>query len=134
MDKLRFINKEHLRRMDDRQLSTLFGFADAQVGQLAKLYLQESRTINELVLKIRPIFAPKEMEAKEEMFTLQKIIADAPMIDDFNDFKRYLSKTSRLTEEEFTPLLRHLLTGANQGPELSDIYPLIKSYLLEIAS
>jgi len=134
MDKLRFINKEHLKLMDDRQLSTLFGFADAQVGQLAKLYLQESSTINELALKIRPIFAPKEMEAKEEMFTLQKIIADAPMIDDFNDFKRYLSKNSRLTEEELTPLLRHLLTGANQGPELSDIYPLIKSYLLEIAS
>ena len=30
IDKLRFINSEHLRLLDDRLLSTLFGFADAE--------------------------------------------------------------------------------------------------------
>jgi len=136
IDKIRFINREHLKRMDDKVLSSLFGFADAQVGQLVKLYLEEASTINELALKIRPIFAPKVFEGKwkEEMKTLQKIITDAPMINDFNEFKSYIIKESGLNEESLTKPLRCLLTGAEHGPELSNIYPLIKSYLLEIAS
>ena len=136
IDKLRFINREHLRGMDDKLLSSLFGFADAQVGQLVKLYLEEASTINELALKIRPIFAPKLFEGKwaEEMKIMQKIIADAPMIDDFNEFKSYLMKESGLDEESLIKPLRRLLTGVEYGPKLSHIYPLIKSYLLEIAS
>ena len=136
IDKLRFINREHLRRMDDKQLSTLFGFADADVGKLAKLYLEEASTINELALKIRPIFAPKIFECKwqEEMKVMQNIIFNAPMIDDFNAFKNYIMLESQLKEEKIIKPLRVLLTGAEHGPNLSDIYPLIKSYLLEIAS
>ncbi|MCO4845914.1 MAG: glutamate--tRNA ligase, partial [Sulfurovum sp.] len=60
IDKLRFINRKHLERMDDRQLSTLFGFADADIGKLAKLYLEEASTIKELIAKIKPIFAAKD--------------------------------------------------------------------------
>ena len=136
IDKLRFINREHLRRMDDKQLSTLFGFADADVGKLAKLYLDEASTINELALKIRPVFAAKVFEGtwKEEMKIMQDIIFNAPMIDDFNAFKNYIMLKSDLEEENLIKALRLLLTGAEHGPKLSDIYPLIKSYLLEIAS
>ena len=136
IDTLRFINREHLRRIDDKVLSSFFGFADADVGKLIKLYLEEASTINELALKIRPIFAPKifEGEWKEQMGVMQKIIADAPMINDFNDFKIYVMEHSRLKDKDFFTPLRLLLTGAQNGPELSDIYPLIKSYLLEIAS
>jgi len=43
-------------------------------------------------------------------------------------------KESGFKDENFFHPLRVLLTGAQNGPELSDIYPLIKSYLLEIAS
>jgi len=135
-DKLRFINREHLKRMDDKLLSSLFGFADADVGKLVKLYLEEASTINELALKIRPIFAPKDFESTwaEEMKIMQKIIADAPMINDFSDFSNYIMKESGLKDTHFSKPLRVLLTGAEHGPELSHIYPLIKSYLLEIAS
>lgn len=135
-DILRSINKEHLMKIEDKLLSSLFGFADADVGKLVKLYLQECCTINELALRIRPIFAPKaiENEWKEEMILLQKVIMDAPMLDTYDTFIAYLIKESGLTDEKlFTPL-RLLLTGAKHGPELSDIYPLIKSYLLEVAS
>ena len=136
IDKLRFINREHLRRMDDKLLSSLFGFADADVGKLVKLYLEEASTINELALRIRPIFAPKVFEGKwaKEMKMMQKIIADAPIINDFNAFQNYIMKESGLKDINFTKPLRLLLTGAAHGPELSNIYPLIKSYLLEIAS
>ena len=136
IDTLRLINRAHLMKIEDKQLSSLFGFADADVGKLVKLYLQEASTINELALRIRPVFAPKTFEGewKEEMQTLQKVIMDAPMIEEYDTFIAYLIKESGLTDEKlFTPL-RLLLTGAKHGPELSDIYPLIKSYLLEVAS
>ena len=136
IDELRFINREYLKNMDDKQLSSLFGFADADVGKLAKLYLDEANTINELALKIRPIFAPKIFEGKwkEEMKTLQTIIANAPMFYEYDAFLSYLSKTSGLKDDKLYKPLRILLTGAQQGPKLLEIYPYIKSYLLEIAS
>ncbi len=136
IDKLRFINTEHLKMMDDRQLSTLFGFADADIGKLVKLYLEEASTVNELESKIRPIFTAKDFEGEsaEHMRIMEKIIQDAPMIDTFDEFKSFIIKASGLKEENFLKPLRVLLTGAEHGPELSDIYPLIKPYLLEVAS
>ncbi|GIT97963.1 glutamate--tRNA ligase [Sulfurovum sp. TSL1] len=136
IDTLRFINREHLKRMDDKRLSTLFGFADADIGKLAKLYLEEVSTINELESKIKPIFAPKDFEGKwgAQMQTMEEIIQNAPMINDFNDFKAHILKESGLQGEDFFTPLRLILTGAEHGPELSRIYPLIKPYLLEVAS
>jgi glutamyl-tRNA synthetase len=136
IDKLRFINKEHLKLMADKQLSTLFGFADADIGKLAKLYLEEVSTITELESKIKPIFTAKNFECEwsNEMKIMEKIIQDAPMIKSYNDFKSYVEKESGLKDENFSKPLRLLLTGAETGPKLSDIYPLIKSYLLEVAS
>lgn len=136
IDKLRFINREHLKRIDDKLLSTLFGFADENIGKLAKLYLEEASTINELESKIEPIFAPKDFQGEwgAQMQTMEEIIQGAPMIDDFDDFKAHLVHMSGLKGEHFFKPLRLILTGAEHGPELSEIYPLIKPYLLEIAS
>ena len=80
-EKLRMINREHLRKIDDKSLSSLFGFADEDIGKLAKLYLEEASTINELASKIRPIFAPKDFssECGEQMRMIADVIADAPM-------------------------------------------------------
>jgi len=136
IDKLRFINREHLKIMDDKKLSTLFGFADADIGKLAKIYLEEASTINELESKIRPVFSPKNFDNEwgEQMRTMEKLIQQAPMIDTFDAFKSYIMKESGLKGKNFFKPLRLLLTGAEHGPELSDIYPFIKSYLLEVAS
>ncbi len=136
IDKLRFINRAHLRMMDDKQLSTLFGFADADIGKLAKVYLEEASTTKELESKIRPIFTAKNFESEwgEQMRIIAKLIQEAPMINSFDEFTSYIMKESGLKEKNFFTPLRLLLTGAHQGPELSDIYPLIKSYLLEVAS
>ena len=136
IDTLRFINREHLRRMDDKLLSKLFGFADEDIGKLAKLYLEEASTINELEAKIKSIFAPKDFESEwsAQMHTMEDIIQNAPMIDDFNEFKAHIMKESGLQGKDFYHPLRLILTGAEHGPELSEIYPLIKPYLLEVAS
>jgi glutamyl-tRNA synthetase len=136
IDKLRFINREHLKMMDDKKLSTLFGFADADIGKLAKLYLEEASTLNELEAKIKPIFSPKNFDNEwaDQMKALQAIIQNAPMIDSFDEFKSYLMKKSGLKGKQFFKPLRLLLTGAEHGPEVSEIYPLIKPYLLEVTS
>ncbi len=136
IDKLRFINAEHLKMMEDKQLSSLFGFADADIGKLAKLYLEEVSTTKELEAKIKSIFTKKDFNGKwaKEMKILENIITDAPMINSFDEFKSYITKESGLKEESFLTPLRVLLTGAEHGPELNNIYPFIKSYLLEVAS
>jgi len=136
IDKLRFINRAHLKMMDNKALSKLFKFADADIGKLAKLYLEEASTIKELESKIRPIFKPKDFSGKwgEEMKIISKIIWDAPAFDEFEDFKKHVMQQSGLKGESFFKPLRYLLIGAGSGPEVSDIYPLIKSYILEVAS
>ncbi|KYJ87013.1 glutamate--tRNA ligase [Sulfurovum riftiae] len=136
IDKLRYLNRKHLEKIDDKRLSMVFGFADEEIGKLAKLYLEEASTLNELETRIKAIFSPKDFSGAwgEQMRILEKIIAEAPMIDTFDAFESYIKKESGLEGEKFDNPLRVLLTGAEHGPELSDIYPYIKSYLLEVAS
>jgi len=136
LDKLRFINREHLRMMDDIKLSTLFGFADADIGKLVKLYLEEASTLKELEAKIRPIFTPKDFDTEwgEQMRIIENLIMILPMINTFAEFESIIMMESGLKDDHLLIPLRMLLTGAQSGPELSDIYPLIKPYLLEVAS
>jgi glutamyl-tRNA synthetase len=136
LHKLRFLNREHLKRMDNRLLSTLFGFADEEIGKLAKVYLQEASTLKELHAKIEPIFTSKTFEGKwsEGMRVLQAIIKVAPTFKAYDAFIAYLIVESGLEGEQLFEPLRLLLTNAPSGPELSDIYPHIQSYLLEVIS
>jgi glutamyl-tRNA synthetase len=136
IDKLKFINREHLKIMDDKKLSMLFGYSDIEIGKLAKLYIDECSTINELDVKIKSIFAPKlfENEWGSEMMLLQSIINNAPMFKTYDEFKSYTMEKSELKGKMLFKPLRLLLTGEENGPELSELYPLIKSYLLEIVS
>jgi len=136
MDKLRFINRAHLKMMDDKKLSTIFGFADADIGKLAKLYLEEVSTTNELKVKIGAIFKPKSFDGEwgEQMIIIKDIIADAPYFETFNAFKKHIMDRSGLQEENLFNPLQILLTGTHKSPQLSEIYPFIKSYILEVAS
>ncbi len=136
LEKLRYLNTEHLKLIDDKILSTLFGFADANIGKLAKVYLKECSTINELEEKIRPIFKPKDFsnEWGKEMKILSDVIFDAPILETFDAFKTHLITHSGLKEDELMKPLQQLLTGTADGAKLSEIYPYIKSYILEVAS
>lgn len=136
IDRLRYINREHLKLIDDKELSSIFGFADREIGKLAKLYLEEFSTINELDTKIKSIFSNKNFSGNwgEEMRVLEKIISDMKPIDEFDQFKHYLMNKSGFEDEKLSKPLYRLLTGMESGPELSQIYPHIKSYILEVAS
>jgi len=137
INKLRTINKEHLKNMEDKSLSKLFNFADADIGKLAKIYLKkEASTIKELKAKIEPIFSPKDFQCVygEQMRTLETLIQNAPMFHNYVDFEADLIDKSKMSKEDFSVALRLLLAGVEHGVELSNIYPYIKPYILEIAS
>ncbi|WP_419769656.1 MAG: glutamate--tRNA ligase [Candidatus Marinarcus sp.] len=130
INKLRFINQKHLEFIDDMRLSKILGFADEDIGKLGKLYLKECTTIKEIKAKIDAIFSPKESmnDSKEEFAHLKKVLQSAPFFEQFDDLKTYATEQINLKDDS----LRYILTGANTGPNLGDIYPLIKNYLGEI--
>lgn len=133
MGKLRELNREHIKLLDPLELSKFIGYSSRDIGELAKVYLEEASTINEIKDKIDTIFAIKTCEDfAEEFEILKKAYKDLPYFKEFDAFKASLEEKSGLKSEKFFKPLRVLLTGAESGPNLSEIYPHIKNYLGEI--
>ena len=128
------INREHIKRLSDMELSKRIGYACENVGKLAKLYTQECVTTHEIKHKIDAIFAKKEplSENKEESLRVQRVILDAPYFEHFDDFNAYLLKASGIDHASLLTLLRFWLMGEQDGLEIRVMYPLIKTYLKEI--
>jgi len=134
-DTLSHLNRHYLEKMDDTALSRIFGFADADIGRLLKCYLQEASTLKRLQGHIEAIFSAKSCKGAEtdRIRQIAAVIQEAPMLDSFDAFLRYLTRESGLTEEVLLKPLRYLMTGTKNGPSLQDIYPHVKSYITEIA-
>ncbi|MCH5322891.1 MAG: glutamate--tRNA ligase [Helicobacter sp.] len=141
LDKLRFLNREHFKRLNEQDLAVLLGYKDASIGGLAKLYLQESSTLNELRDKIDRIFVKKslilESSFKQEIEILQNALLELLnqkdfSKEDFEVFKSLAMQKSKLKGKQFFKPLRLLLTGFEHGPELSDLFPYLRLYLKEI--
>ncbi|MCK4738158.1 MAG: glutamate--tRNA ligase, partial [Sulfurimonas sp.] len=131
---LKHINSEHLKALDAKELSRYVGFADAEIGELARIYLEEAGTTKELKSKIASIFAKKEVSEEfiESSNIMVDIIKNAPYFEEYDDFKKYIMKESGLKGENFFKPLRLLLTGAEHGPDIADIYKYLKNYIGEI--
>jgi glutamyl-tRNA synthetase len=134
IDKLKFINCEHLKRLEAKELSRYVGFADDEIGALAHLYLKEAKTLKELRSKIEPIFAQKAVPKSylQSVNVLKEVIKSAPFFNHYADFKTYTMRESALDEKTYLVSLRLILTGAQSGPELADIYMYLKNYLVEV--
>lgn len=134
MDKLRFINREQLKRIDDVELSRYVGFADADIGRAAKIYLQELSTTKELKNKISAIFAEKKDAGQYSEYVAQfkEILKAAPHFESFAELKDYLTEKSGVKGKNFLKSSHILLTGTEDGPDLDILYPHIKNYLAEI--
>lgn len=134
IDKLRFINRKHIENLDDMRLSKILGFADSDIGKLGKLFLEEASTIKEIKDKIEPIFATKTtLEGFENEFkAIKECLQKATYFDNYEDFKNYIVNETSLKGKNLFKPLRYILTGVENGPNLSDIYPLIKNYLGDI--
>ena len=134
MDMLKHINKEHLKMMDATELSRYVGFADADIGELARIYLEEAGTTKELKSKIAPIFEPRDLtgEFEEQSKLMSDTIKNAPFFDEYDDFKNYIIKETGLKGKNFFKPLRILLTNAEHGPDVAEMYTYLKNYIGEI--
>jgi glutamyl-tRNA synthetase len=135
IDKLRFINREHLSGLDPKELSRYVGFADEEIGNLAKLFLDEASTLKELRAKVGAVFSPKNVpDAYREGFAvLRDLTLKAPHFDDYESYENYLIQESGLRGESLFKPLRLLLSGAEHGPKMKELYMYIKNYLKEVA-
>ena len=134
IETLRTLNREHIRRTDPKELSRAFGFADADIGELAKAFLEEGSTIAEIRPRIAAIFAPKSFEgsSNETMEALRSVLRRAPHFETYEAFFAYVSERTGLANDALEQPLRLLLTGRETGPDLASLYPHLKNYLQEI--
>ncbi len=125
---LKEFNKLHLKNIDSKRLSQIVGFADSDIGELLKLYLDKNISINELQEIFKKYFSPKK--CTNSLKELALIIQKAPYYKTYSQFINYLKNALPNFNEDD---LYYLITGMHKGPKLEKIYPFIKSYLLEVA-
>ncbi len=134
IDELKVVNQEHLKKIDSKKLSNIFGFSDNNIGDLLKLYLKKYSTISQLEQKLNMIFSKKDCSKNiDNIKLLSDIIFKAPIIDDYNQFEQYILNKISIDKNELNNIL-HILLGIEKkdGIELKEIYPFIKSYILEV--
>ena len=134
LEELRRINRTHLKNLDDVELSRYVGFADGDIGKLAKIYLDEVSTTKELKVKIGAIFSEKTVskDVAEAAAKMKAVIIKAPFFKEFDAFSAHIKKESGIEGADFLKSLRLLLSGVEQGPDLAEMYPFIKNYMTEI--
>ncbi|TXE81612.1 glutamate--tRNA ligase [Campylobacter peloridis] len=126
------INREHIKMLDNDKLNTLLNLGK-DVAELAKFYTQEASTLNEIKEKIQAIFAVKNYdEFENECKLIKEILKELELPQDYDEFKKILMEKTNLKGKNFFMPLRLVLTGATHGPEMSEIYILIKPFIKEI--
>lgn len=134
--KLAQINREHIKRASDERLSELFSLEISRAN-LIRFYTQESSLIPEISAKISAIFSPKNIseEWRENAEILRNLILNESEIQaEFNEFKSNLMKKSALKGKAFFMPLRLLLTNSEHGPELSELFPLIRDEIRAVVA
>lgn len=134
LEKLNEINCKYMKMLDDMRFSKIIGFADDDIGKLAKLYIGDAYTTLKIKKKIENIFSQKKpLKGFETEFkTIKECLKDAPFIKEFEELQEYVSKKTELTDEKLLTPLCFLLTGEKKEPKLSEIYALTRNYLGEI--
>ncbi len=131
IDALKEINKQHLLRLDAKELSRYVGFADEEIGLLARVYLKEVYTTKELKNKIALIFGQRDIlnEFKKQSKLMILAIKSAPYFIEYDDFKKHVMQESGINDEN---LLCYILTGSQNEPDIAQVYRYIKNYIAEI--
>ena len=104
---------------------------------MIRFYTQESSLIPEISAKISAIFSPKNIseEWRKNAEILRNLILNESEIPaEFNEFKSNLMKKSALKGKAFFMPLRLLLTNSEHGPELSELFPLIRDEIRAVVA
>lgn len=142
--RLRFLNREHLKMLNEQEFALLLDSKDPSVGALAKLHLQEASTLNEIREKLDRIFGPKPISQEFEgesykqecrilyPLLLELIASHHPALKEYESLKQILMQQSNLKGKKFFKSLRILLTGNSHGLELNELYPYLRFFLKDI--
>jgi glutamyl-tRNA synthetase len=127
LDKLRFINKEHMKKIE--KLTHYIAYHE-EYEPLARLYLDEVSTIKELKEKLDFVFFKHEFdEFGEEIEILKNEILNNPLEEEYNDFKQRIIDNTGLKGKKLFMPLRMLFAGSKQGPEIKDLYNVMRTYI-----
>ena len=131
--KLEQINREHIKLASKERIKEIFGVDESKV-ELVKFYTQESSLVPEIKAKVEAIYSPKIApdEYKNEFEIIKKAALNLKTCETFDEFKKELMSATNLKGKNFFMPLRALLTNDLHGPELSELYPLIKDDLGKI--
>jgi len=140
LQKLRFINRGHIKKIDAKTLAQSIG-VDEKYSELVEFFKNSCSTKSEIKDTLTPIFSPKTCVAEfEKEFgllknTIQLMVANGEeSLQDYTSLKESLiAKTGLKGKNLFKPL-RYLLTNSEHGAELGELYPYIKNHLKEIVS
>jgi glutamyl-tRNA synthetase len=131
---LKAINRAHLEAMDNLRLAQFIGYSDPDIGQIAKLYLDQATTTNEMRVEVDKIFAKRDVlqafEAQQRK--VRNAILELGIIEEYSELVEAIQAKSGLTYDELILPLTYLLSGSTQVPHLDKLYPHIKNYLLQI--
>ncbi|PAF50634.1 glutamate--tRNA ligase [Helicobacter sp. 13S00477-4] len=142
--RLRYINREHLKKLDENQIALLLNSKDITIGAIAKLYLEEASTLNEIRKKIDMIFSPKNIMAEYEGESFEgeckklfKVLCameaeNTECLNQYETFKNEAMQRSDLKGKKFFKPLRILLSGESHGVDLNSLYPYLRFYLKKI--
>lgn len=133
IDKLRFINREHIKKIPAKTLGEIVGYFDENIGEIVKIYTEEDSTIKEIKSKIERFFAKKEFgQWKKNAKKIIEVLKDIPFNDDYKAFSQMAMKRTNLKGKDFFKPFRLVITGAENGPDLSKIVPFLKTYWQEL--
>lgn len=137
LDFLRYINREHIKRLGNRELLEL-GIKNEHL-KVARFFAPLSSTIKELKSQIEPIFTKKippkglvDEYFKIEEITLRLIRESDECLRDYESFKQRISVESGLKGKKLFLPLRVMLTNSEHGEELRSLYELLKDDLQKI--
>ncbi|MEO1941903.1 MAG: glutamate--tRNA ligase, partial [Campylobacterales bacterium] len=108
---------------------------DPKLEGLAQLYREEVSTLKELKEKLLQIYRPVEEwhGFEEEGCRLKEAILGMPELpEEYNLFKQGLIEKTGLKGKRLFMPLRILLIGEPHGPEIRDLYRVMRPFLKEL--
>lgn len=130
LQKLKYINIEHIRMLDDETIDNKMGFKNC--AKIVKL-MKEVYTINEIKENLNILFSKQEpiVKLKPNILLLKEIIYGLEEIEKFENFIKILANKSKLKDKEIAILLEFLLTKNLKCLKPQDLYPFIYKKLKE---
>jgi len=130
IEKLKFLNKEHMKRLNN--LAERFKVNKIYEG-LLQIFKEESATLKEVKEKFDKVFEKcEDYEFKNEREIIKKEILENELEEDYNDFKKRVQNNTGLKGKKLFMPLRELLINEKHGAEIKDLYQVMKPYLKEI--